>query len=345
MKEKGEEKMTEIKDFVKLGLGALGMAPADYSVQECTEAFKGEIAENFGCKTIADFMRVKPDVFQILQEIADEYLPKRLNETLGKFAEIRQIEQGTKYEFKITKGKLRGKSFVTQVAPSGQYETFRLDKTSFTVPVKAYGGAAIMEWERFLNGDENLVELIQIIAEGIEDRIYEQIQGMLKGMLTDSRMPSANKYTDTKFDPTEMDKLIAVVRAYGSPAIWCTPEFASTMTNQVSFTSATPTISELDLADIRNQGFIGRYKGVPVIVMPQSFADEQNTIKVMDPQMAYIIPQGDENIVRIILEGYTQINEFENRDWSSEIQMYKKAGLAIVTNPNYWAIYQNTNIQ
>jgi hypothetical protein len=31
-------------------------------------------------------------------------------------------------------------------------------------------------------------------------------------------------------------------------------------------------------------------------------------------------------------------------DWSTGIQMYQKVGLAIVTNPNYWGIYQNTNL-
>ena len=333
----------DINKLVKVGLGALNMAPnKDFSVSDYNKAFTGEIVENFGCKNVADFMRIKPDVFELLQEMADEYLPARLNATLAQFCEIKNIEQGNKYEFRLRKGYQRGKSFVTQVAPSGQYETFRLDVTQFTVPVKAYGCGAIVEWERFLNGQESFIELMQIIAEGIEDRIYEQVQGMLQNAA--SSMPSANVKTDTAFVPTKMDDLLAVVRAYGRPMIWCSQEFAATITNQIGFSAANPTLPNQDLDDIRNQGYVGMYHGAQVIVLPQSFTDETNSVKIINPQYAYVIPAGEEKIVKVIMEGDTQIRDFDNRDWTSEIQMYKKVGLAIVTNPNYWGIYQNSNL-
>ena len=338
--------MTDITKLVEIGLQALKVkAPSkEFSVETCKKAFDGEIANNFGCKNMADFMRIKPDIFELLQEMADEYLPARLNATLAQFAEIKQVAQGQKVEFRLRKGWQRGKSFVTQVAPSGQYETFRLDVSQFTVPVKAYGAGAVVEWERFLNGQESFVELMQIIAEGIEDRIYEQIQGLLQGQA--DVMPTANVESDNKFVPAKMDSLLAVVRAYGTPEIWCTQEFASTITNQVGFQAANPNIPAADLDDIRRQGYVGMYHAARVIVLPQSFKDETNSEKIMNPQFAYIIPAGEERIVKIIMEGDTQIREYDKdtggMDWSTGIQMYKKVGLAIVTNPNYWAIYQNT---
>ena len=335
--------MANIDTLVKIGLSALNVTPSkEFSVEDAKRAFVGEVSKNFGCKNTADFMRIKPDIFELLQELADEYLPARLNATLAQFAEVRQIEQGSKYEFKLRKGHMRGKTFVTQVAPSGQYETFRLDVTTFQVPVKAYGAGAIVEWERFLNGDESFVELMEIIAEGIEDRIYEQVQGLLQNAV--SNMPSNNVKIHTAFDSTRMDALLAVVRAYGRPMIWCSQEFAATITNQTGFSSATNNVPMADLDDIRNQGYVGMYHGAPVIVLPQSFTDETNSVKVINPQYAYVIPAGEEKIVKVIMEGDTQVRDFENRDWSSELQMYKKVGLAIVTNPNYWGIYQNTNL-
>jgi len=335
--------MTDINKLVKIGLGALNLIPnKEFSIADYNKAFVGEVAENFGCHNYADYLRVKPDVFELLQQLADEYLPARLNATLAQFAEIKNIEQGSKYEFKLRKGHMRGKSFVTQVAPSGQYETFRLDVSQFTVPVKAYGAGAIVEWERFLNGQESFVELMQIIAEGIEDRIYEQIQGILQSAADD--MPTANVASDTQFVASKMDGLLATVRAYGRPMIWCSQEFAATITNQVGFSAATPNMPNADLDDIRNQGYVGMFHGAQVIVLPQSFTDETNSVKVINPQYAYVIPAGEEKIVKVVMEGDTQVKDFENRDWSSEIQMYKKVGLAMVTNPNYWAIYQNTNL-
>ena len=335
--------MIDINKLVKIGLGALNITPSnEFSALDYDKAFKGEIANNFGCKNRADFMRIKPDVFELLQELADEYLPARLNATLGQFAEVRQVPQGNKIEVKLRKGHQRGKSFVTQVAPSGQYETFRLDVSQFTIPVKAYGCGAIVEWERFLNGDESFVELMQIIAEGIEDRIYEQVQGILQGAA--NSMPAANVQTDTQFVSTKMDALLAVVRAYGRPEIWCSQEFAATITNQTGFSAATHNVPLADLDDIRNQGYVGMYHGARVIALPQSFTDETNATKIINPQYAYVIPAGEERIVKIIMEGDTQVRDIENIDWSSEIQMYKKVGLAMITNPNYWGIYQNTNL-
>ena len=335
--------MTDINKLVQIGLGALNVIPSkEFSAYDYKKAFDGEISENFKCKNTAEWMRIKPDVFELLQEMADEYLPARLNATLGQFAEVRQVPQGNKVEIKMRKGHQRGKSFVTQVAPSGQYEIFRLDVSSFTVPVKAYGGAALVEWERFLNGDESFVELMQIIAEGIEDRIYEQIQGILQSAA--SSMPTDNHQTHAGFDQTKMDKVLAIVRAYGRPEIWCTQEFAALMHNDIAYASYSPNIPAADLDDVRNQGYIGMYHGARVIVLPQSFTDETNSVKVIDPQYAYIIPAGEERIVKIVMEGDTQIRDIENRDWSDEVQMYKKVGLAMVTNPNYWGIYENTNL-
>ena len=339
--------MTDINKLVEIGLKALKVKPSnEFSAQDCKVAFDGEVSNNFGCKNYADFMRVKPDVFELITEMATEYLPERLVKVFGPFAEIRRVGNGQKLEFKLRKGHQRGRSFVTQVAPSGQYETFRLDVTQFTVPVKAYGAAAVIEWERFLNGDESFIELMQIIAEGIEDRIYEQIQGMLQGAA--SSMPSANVKTHTAFDESRMDALIGVVRAYGTPEIWCTHEFAATMTNMTSLSGSNPNMPAADLEDIRNYGHIRLYKGVQVNILPQSFVDENNQEKIVNPQYAYVIPAGEEKIVKIIMEGDTQVREYDKdtggMDWSTGIQMYQKVGLAIVTNPNYWGIYQNSNL-
>ena len=97
--------MTDINKLVKIGLGALNVIPSkEFSAYDYKKAFDGEISENFKCKNTAEWMRIKPDVFELLQEMADEYLPARLNATLGQFAEIRQVPQGNKIEVKMRKG-------------------------------------------------------------------------------------------------------------------------------------------------------------------------------------------------------------------------------------------------
>ena len=53
-------------------------------------------------------------------------------------------------------------------------------------------------------------------------------------------------------------------------------------------------------------------------------------------EFQYTLPEGD---FQIVLE-YDK--DTGGMDWSTGLQMYKKVGLAVVTNPNYWGIYQNT---
>ena len=71
--------------------------------------------------------------------------------------------------------------------------------------------------------------------------------------------------------------------------------------------------------------------------------DDNNKTTWIDPQMAYIMPSGKEKVVKVVLEGPTQIREFENRDNSLEVYAWKKMGVAILTNNN-WCIYQNYGI-
>ena len=46
-------------------------------------------------------------------------------------------------------------------------------------------------------------------------------------------------------------------------------------------------IAEQDVIDVRERGYIGKFQGVPVVVMPQSFTDETNTKLAMNPSFAF----------------------------------------------------------
>lgn len=336
--------MTDIANLSKIALGALRVTKpsAEFSATDFRKAFDGEFSKLLQPKSKADYLRVKPDIFELLQTIGDEYIPARIRGTFGIFADVISIPQGARMEFPIKRGKLRGRSMVTQVTPGGQYEAFRLDTSVVTPPVVSFGGAGVVDWERMLNGQESLLELVEIIGDGITDRIYGSIQGLMRS--AQATAGNANYYSGAAFTPTEMDKLISVIRAYGAPVIYASPEFAATISNITGVPTANPNLPEADLNDIREFGYVGRYKGCPVIVLPQSFADVDNKVKLADPKVAYIIPQGEEKLVKILLEGGIQIKDQAGKDWSEEYQMYQKVGMGLVSFPNYWAMYNNTSL-
>ena len=85
------------------------------------------------------------------------------------------------------------------------------------------------------------------------------------------------------------------------------------------------------------------YKNHQVIVLPQSYEDETNMKKVIDPKYAYIIPVGAEKPVKIAFEGGTIVDEYTNYDRSKEIQVYKKVGVRAVFS-NAICVYENTSL-
>ena len=289
------------------------------------------------------FERNKYDVFDLLSETLDEVLPQKVISTVGLFAETLQVPQGTRLEFRVTRGKQRARQFVTRATESGYYETFRLDRDRIDLYPVAIGGAGIVDFERYLDGIENIADVYEVITEGMVDEIFRMIQECLLSSWNATGRPAVNKVVATAFDPVSMVKLCNTVAAYGSPVIYCAPEFAAEMVNAIVYATETK-ISDVDMQEVRDRGYIGKFRGVPVVVLPQSFDDDTNTKLTMNPSFAYVIPSGKEKLVKVGMEGDSFFKEYDNRDNSIVLQAYKKVGVAMVGTPNYWGIYYNSGI-
>ena len=320
---------------------AKGQSVGNYSYDDMHEAFRTQMA-NLVCDEQGkiDYYKWEENskkIFALMGEMADVILPARVTPVLGKFADFKAVGDGDKPRFYLKKGKKNVKRFVTKVAAAGVYERVRLDRDYFDVEVYAHGGAVYQTLEGFLAGRENITEVLDILLEGLEDEMYSDLTTALEG--TFSELPDANKATGSAFSASEMDKVVATVAAYGTPTIFCTREFASTIKPEDGF------VADADKNDMRERGYIGKYKGTPIVLLPQSFTDETNTQKVINPKNAYVMPSGanGENPVKVVLEGQTKIRQMDREDWSLEIQLYKKMGLAI-TNTNHYGIVTNTSL-
>lgn len=278
-------------DAKKLGVaGALNKPCAqfsEYSVDDVKTAFRNQIKE-----LVPDYnawRRNKEDVFELMQEIFDEVLPKKVLARYNDFAEIRFVNHGQKAVFKKKLGRARAKTFITRVGLGGIFETFRLDVSEFEVPIDAIGGAAVIDFERLLSGQEDIAEAMDILMEGMDEAISRMIGQALNATINATR-PENTKHTDSDFDETEFRKLLNTVRAYGDPVIVCTPEFADTIPATSITVGDKAFVSDMDVDDLRALGRIRMYRGTPIVVLDQSFEDETNTTKVLDPKYCYIFP-------------------------------------------------------
>jgi len=331
----------EINKLIELGIAAAtGKIPAEYSAEDVNETLRNELK---AFNNYSYYRANKLVLFQLIEEIANVVVPKRVIEEFGSFAEVQTVNPGEKIVFKQRTGVARGKRFVTVAGEYGTYRTFNVDTRDITMSPRVYAGAAILEIGDFLCGRVDMAELMDIILEGLSDSIYNEVQGALKAAIGATDRPAANKAIVAGFNNAELDKLINTVSAYGdSVNIYCTKAFAATLYNVPGFVG-TPTTSLKDYDDIREKGYVGRYKGCNVILLSQSFVDETNTEKIVNDGYAYIMPAGKEKPVKIGIEGGTLIDERKLTDGGIEVSAQHMFDVAVVAN-NYWAIYRNTQL-
>lgn len=313
---------------------AYSFGEKQYDYNALNDTLREELKELAG--TYSLYRENKNTIFALIEETIDEILPKKVMEQYSMFAEVRTFAQGDRPVFNKKEGRRRAKQFVTRVGLAGIYEVFKLDKSTFEVPTSAFGGAAQIGFEEFLDGKVDFAEVTEIIMEGLDEVVYEEIAKALIGGI--KQLPTANQVSHTGFDEAKMDKLIAIARAYGEPAIYCTYELAAKILPVSDWVSN-------DMKNERNaQGYISQYKGNRIVILPQSFTDETNATKVIDPSYAWIIPTGgNDKPVKIAFEGQTIVDEYTNYDRSREIQVYKKLGVVAMMTNNI-CVYEDTTL-
>lgn len=305
-----------------------------FSYADLNETLRSELVELAG--TFQLYRENKNTIFALIEETINDVLPKKVMEQYGQFAEVKTFAQGDKPVFKqkiSAASRRRAKQFITKVGLAGVYEVFKLDGKSYEVATSAIGGAAQIGFEEFLDGRVDFATVLEIVMEGLDETIYVEIAKALKGAVTS--LQAANKTSQTDFIEAEMDKLLAVADAYGQATIYCTFEFAATMVPEQGW------FSDAMKEQRWNMGYLANYKGHRVIILPQSFEDETNTKKVIDPGYAWIIPTGGDKPVKVAFEGDTLVDERKNGDWSREVQVYKKVGVGAVITNNI-CVYVNT---
>ena len=300
----------------------------------------------------AEFAALAPDyrtykinqntIFALIEQTIDDVLPNRVMEQYGQLAEIKTFAQGDKPIFtqKITQAsRNRAKQFIGKVGLAGLYEVFKLDGRSYEVTTNAIGGAAQIGFEEFLDGRVDFAEVLNIVMAGLDECIYMEIEKQLIGAAQNVQTANVNNMsTQNGFNEKEMDRLLSISDSYGGRAtIYCTFEFAATMIPSDNRWS-----NEMKNT-MWNNGYLGAYKGHQVIVLPQSFEDETNSKKVIDPAYAWIIPTGAEKPVKIAFEGGTIVDEYTNYDRSKEVQIYKKVGVRAIFS-NDICVYKNTSL-
>ena len=313
-----------------------------FSYKALQDTFRKELLPYAG--TYALFRENKNFIYKLLEETIDEVLPERIMAQYGSFAEIKTFKQGDKPIFVqriTTASKRRAKQFIGKVGLNGLYEVFKLDGRSYEVTTNAIGGAAGIGFEEWLDGRVDFADVLDVLYQGIDECIYQEIEAQLIGAVT--AVPGTHKEAVSGgFDEAKFDRLIQIADQYGQKAdIYCTFEFAATIL------PATGWVSDEMRNTKWNNGYLGNYKGHKVIVLNQGFEENSSgvidSVKIIDPSYCWIIPSGAEKPVKIAIEGNTIVQDFTNYDQSREVHMYKKIGVRAVFADNI-CVYRDLDL-
>ena len=168
------------KDLVQLTKIAISASPSTqysysfgeekFSYEDLNETLRKELREIAG--TYSLYRENKNLIFSLIEETIDDVLPKKVLEQYGQFAEVKTFNQGDRAVFTqriTTAAKRRAKQFITKVGLAGVYEVFKLDGKSYEIQTSAYGGAAQIGFEEFLDGRVDIADVYEIIMEGLDE--------------------------------------------------------------------------------------------------------------------------------------------------------------------------------
>lgn len=352
------------KEMLKGLIAALQNQPsANFSAEDVNTAAVNKIMETCGLtadSSVREIRMVQDRAFALIEEAIDEILPKKLENILGQFAEIKQFARDAEVVFDIEKiGKKRAKLTIAKGARGGIYRAARLDNKYFSPAVSVQTVAVYVTLEEIILGTQTLADLFNNVLEGFEELLYKEIfnalatgvpaagsaydrivDGATSGSSGASHNYDANKnvLTTASTLPAALDMVLPYVKQYGTPTIFGAYTQLANIYNPLANTTYAPGYpNNQDSSEIRQYGFVQVYKGVRVVELPNYLVDETNSEWFYDDSYVFVIPSGAKP-VKVALKGELYIKENEQAVGSVKWEAHKILGVGLAMANNYAVI-------
>lgn len=286
--------------------------------------------------------RHKVDIFEVIEETIDNLLVSGWgsNPFFNNYVEIRNLADGDTNEFYVP-----DEVILTVAELAGNHHDIlrqRLGEGStFTVKTRWYGLKIYAEYELFMMGRIDWSAFVQ--------KIYEAMDKMVNDMVYQAVMSAGEKVLPTsQFNKTgalNRDDLITLVEdvqtATGEEAVIMGTKSALA---KVTALSDTQWISNEMKEERHTTGRLGIWEGITLVEIPQSFAPNDTTTKLVDNNKLLIMPVGDNRFIKIVYEGDSQFYENTdpavNMDMTVTAEYQTKMGIATVINKKFgmWTI-------
>lgn len=329
--------------MILLNLALQNKPSANFSSEDTNTAAVNALMERLGLNensTSREIRACQNAAFALIEEAVDEILPKRLENILGQFAEVKQFARDAEVVFNIEKiGKNRAKLTISKGARSGIYRAAKLDSKYFSVNTHTHTVAVVVTLEEILLGTSSLADLFNNILEGFEEIVYKEVFNALAtgspaaGYSRINGGSAENVATNKEGLSAALDKVLPYVKQYGIPTIFGSYSALEAIANE-----GTTTHPELeDSRDRRNYGFVQVYKGVKVVELPNYLVDNGNSEWFYDTKYVFVLPS-DAKPVKVALKGDMVIINNTQATGGEKREASKMVGVGVAMANNFSVI-------
>jgi hypothetical protein len=322
------------------------MAPADpskFSATDSNDAVINALLETYGLENASarEIRAHKAEIFALVEEVVQELLPKAITDVIGGWTEVKTYARDAEPVFEIKGiGKHRARLGIVEGARGGVYKARRLDSKSFQLNTKTWTVKVFVTLEDILLGNYSLAELMANIRDGFVEKIYVAAVQALR--TAKDIAPKANITEADDFNGAAMDKLVAIANQYGDAIIMGFRPAIAKINNGVDWNSY-PSVSAADVDDIRNRGFVGTYKGTPVIEIPNYLMDNSNSKWVFNVADIFVLPAAAKP-VKVAMKGDLVIIETPHASGSVEQNAHRLVGVGLAMAENV-CVYTDSKLK
>ena len=321
-------------------------ASVNFTANDVQEAARNAILKYIGVEdgnlSARELREYRNTIFDIIEEVIDRVVPEKMTNILGQYADDRSFARDDQVKFKIEGlGAGRIKAAIVPGARGGIYRARRLDNGDLYINTHVETIGYMITLEELLTGSRNIADVVAVITEGLAEKVWIEVIQALRAAY--ASVPAANKATATgdTIDLNGVDKVVRTIGAYGKPVILGFSALVDQINNKVGFSGATPNLPGADLEEIRRQGYVGLYKGTPVIKLPNYLVDESNTQWVFKEGDLFILPSAGKPI-KVAFQGEAFTAEVPQPHGGFEWHLHKMMGVAIAFY-NAIGIYRQTS--
>ena len=313
--------------------GAENKVQGNYSVKDASDKIREAMIEHFGTSklTYREFRNNKNEFFEFVEETVTPLLHRRLEDTFNAFAEVRSLEYGDMFKFNVPNNDLF--KVATIAEGSTNIRRKRLEGTEFTVETGNIAVGIYEELVRFLAGRVDWAAYIDKMARSFERDIALRISNALYGSYDSlsSTYAATVSAGDEQTKETVLDIAAHVEAEHGSVVILGTRSALSKLKPEYSSDAQDGRRNEL--------GYFGIVDGYDTLAIPQ-FHHVGTDEFAIDDKTLLILPQPDEKIVKVVLEGTALVMEVNGRQEDLQVQydVIQRVGVLALTSSKYGVV-------